>query len=62
MKVTPGARVVLLRPIHDASGAVVELAGRRGVVKRSTRAVVIVVFEGGRTIPVKLELLGNDQS
>jgi len=51
--------VVLLQDVRSA-GAVVEPAGTRGVVKRSTGELVIVTFDGGRTMPVKMEKLGND--
>ena len=62
MKFPTGARVLLLQDVRSASGAVVEPAGTRGVVKRSTGALVIVTFDGGRTIPVKMEKLGTDSS
>ena len=59
MKFRIGARVLLLQDVRSA-GAVVEPAGTRGVVKRSTGAVVIVTFDDGRTMPIKMEKLGTD--
>lgn len=54
MRFREGSRVVLLRGVRT------EPAGARGVVKRSTRAVVIVAFDDGRTLPVSMDNLGND--
>ena len=54
MRLREGTHVVLLRGVRT------EPAGARGIVKRSTRAVVIVAFDDGRTLPVSLDNLGND--
>ena len=60
MSFAKGARVVLVRGIHQVT------RGSYGTVKRSNGFVVIVAFDNWRTVPVDSEKLeavsSNDQS